>query len=87
VDPYVGPAQVLASDVDVTLCLLSADPAVLRERILARGWDEQDVDEAVAENAALREAGFIDVTLEAADLRGSDGQSASAARPGRRAAH
>lgn len=68
VDPYVGPAQVLASDVDVTLCLLSADPAVLRERILARGWDEQDVDEAVAENAALREASFIDVTLEAADL-------------------
>lgn len=67
-DPEVGPAAVLASEVDLTLCLLSADPATLRERILARGWDEEDVDEAVAVNAALCDASFVDATIETTRL-------------------
>lgn len=63
-DPEVGPAAVLASDVNLTLCLLSADPATLRERLLARGRDEKDVDAAVAENAALRGASFVHAAVE-----------------------
>lgn len=64
VDPEIGPATVLASDVHLILCLLSADPATLRVRILARGWDEKDVDAAVAENGALRGASFVHAAVE-----------------------
>ena len=37
---------VLISDVDLTLCLLTPDPAGLRERILARGCGPDAADEA-----------------------------------------
>lgn len=68
VDPEVGPARLLTAELHTTLGLLSADPAVLRERIRARRWDEQDVGQAVADNAALRGACFVDFTIEAAGL-------------------
>lgn len=67
-DPDVGPAAGLAAGADLRLCLLSADPATLRERIRARGWDEEDADEAVAENDALRGASFLDGAVETAGL-------------------
>lgn len=67
-DPGVAPAAVVASGVDLTLCLLLADPEALRERNLARGRDEEDADEAVAENAVLRDASFVDATIETTRL-------------------
>ncbi len=67
VDPEFGPAA-LALDGDLTLCLLLVDPAVLRERIRARGCDEEEADEAVAENAALRDATFVDAAIDTARL-------------------
>ena len=69
VDKQVGPAAVLAANVDLTLCLLIAEPAVLRERISARsGWGDEAVEEAVAENAALRTAAFVDVAIDTVGL-------------------
>lgn len=67
VDCKVDPAVSL-SDVDLTLCLLSPEPATLRDRIVARGWDEEAADEAVAEDAALRHAAFLDTAIETAGL-------------------
>lgn len=67
VDPEAGPAA-LALDGDLTLCLLLVDPAVLRERIRARGCDEKEADEAVAENAALGDATFVDAAIDTARL-------------------
>jgi len=66
VDVRAGP--LLTSDIDLRVCLLSPDPAVLRERILARGWDEADADEAVAEAALLPKADFVDVTIDTTGL-------------------
>lgn len=68
VEPKFGPAVIMAADVNLALCVLSAHPTALRERILARGWDEAEADEAVAENAALRRAGFIDCAVDTAGL-------------------
>ena len=61
IDPRRGPSPALASGVDLTLCLLSPNPAALRERILARGWAMDVADEAAAEDAVLRQAPFVDV--------------------------
>jgi broad-specificity NMP kinase len=66
VDIHAGPN--LTSQVDLTLCLLSPEPAVLRKRVLARGWDMEDAEEAVAENTVLRNANFVDVMIESAGL-------------------
>jgi len=70
VDVHAGPT--LTSGVDLTLCLLSPDPAALRERILERGWDSADVEEAVAEDKLLRGADFVDVAIETAGLSVGD---------------
>lgn len=67
VEPTGGPGAAL-EDVDLTVCLLTPDPAALRERILARGWSEQVVADAVDENAALRHAVFLDTVVETAGL-------------------
>lgn len=68
VDARVGPAAVLA-DVDLRLCLLRPEPGVLRERISARGgWGNEEVVEALAEDAALRAATFVDVAIDTAGL-------------------
>lgn len=68
IDPHEGPRTHLPPDTDLTLCLLSPDPAVLRSRILARGWGQADADEAVAENALLQAAPFLDIRIETAAL-------------------
>jgi adenylylsulfate kinase-like enzyme len=68
VDPHEGPRKQLPRDTDLTLCLLAPDPAVLRERILARGWSQADADEAAAENDVLRAAPFVDRRIETTEL-------------------
>ncbi len=68
IDPARGPSPALTSDVDLTLCLLTPDPAGLRERILARGCGPDAADVAAAENALLREAPFVDIAIETSDL-------------------
>jgi adenylylsulfate kinase-like enzyme len=68
VDPHEGPRKQLPPDTDLTLCLLSPDPAVLRERILARGWSQADADEAAAESGLLEAAPFVDVHIETTEL-------------------
>jgi broad-specificity NMP kinase len=67
VDPKVGPGPALA-DVDLTMCLLSPDPATLRARILARGWDEEEAIDAVTEAAALSHATFLDTVVQTTGL-------------------
>ncbi len=67
-EPRVGPAAAMASELNLTLSVLLADPAVLRERILARGWDQDEAEQTVAENTALREATFVDDRIETAGL-------------------
>src|SRR5215213_10895377 len=67
-DPHEGPRTHLPPNTELTLCLLSPDPAVLRERIIARGWGQADADEAAAENALLQAAPFVDVQIETAAL-------------------
>lgn len=64
-DPHRAPQLPGA---DLTVCLLAPDPAVLRERILARGWGEAAADEAVAEDALLRAAPYVDVRIDTAAL-------------------
>jgi len=68
IDPARGPSSTLTSDVDLTLCLLTPDPAGLRERILARGCGPDAADKAAAEDALLREALFVDIAIETSDL-------------------
>jgi adenylylsulfate kinase-like enzyme len=68
IDPTRGPWTRPPPNADLTLCLLLPDPAVLRERILARGWSQADADEAVAENAVLQAAPFVGVRIETAAL-------------------
>lgn len=68
IDPNLGPRHSLPPEVDLTLCLLSPNPTVLRERILARGWGEEDAEEAVAEDALLRDSGLADVVIETSGM-------------------
>jgi len=70
VDVRVGPT--LASNVDLTVCLLAPAPAVLRERILARGWRAADAEAAVAESQLLRDAEFAEVTIDSTGLSVAD---------------
>jgi len=57
VDPLApGDAAASYPSVDVTFVRLAVDDRVIRERILARGWSTEEADEAVAENAAFRNA-------------------------------
>jgi broad-specificity NMP kinase len=67
VDPSHGPYAGMA-DVDLTVCLLSPDPGVVRQRILARGWDEATAEDAVAEAGALGHATFVDSVVETSGL-------------------
>ena len=68
VDPRDGPRTHLPPHTSLTLCLLSPDPAVLRRRILERGWSRADADEAAAEDALLRSAPFVDLQIETTAL-------------------
>jgi broad-specificity NMP kinase len=67
VDPKHGPFAGMA-DVNLTLCLLSPDPEVVRQRILDRGWGETTAEDAVAEVGALRHATFVDRVVETTGL-------------------
>ena len=67
------------ADIDLTLCLLSPDPAALRRRILARGWGQGDGDEAAAENAVLQRP-FIDMRIETTTVDSADGCAAAPRR-------
>lgn len=68
IDARTGPRNQLPPNTDLTLCLLSPDPAVLRSRILARGWGEDAADEAAAEHALLNAAPFVDCRIDTAEL-------------------
>lgn len=68
ISPHEGPRTHLPPDTDLTLCLLSPDPTVLRRRILARGWGQADADEAAAENAVLQAAPFVDIRIDTTAL-------------------
>lgn len=68
IDPRVGPRRHLPPNTDLTLCLLSPGPTALRRRILERGWSQADADEAVAEDALLADAQFVDIRIETAAL-------------------
>jgi broad-specificity NMP kinase len=68
VDTVVGPDPAMAAEVDLTLCLLLADPATLRQRILARQWDEGAADAVLADNAVLHHASFVDAVIDTAGL-------------------
>jgi hypothetical protein len=68
INPHEGPRTHLPPNTDLTLCLLSPDPALLRRRILARGWGQADAEEAVAENALLQAAPFVDIRIETTAL-------------------
>lgn len=67
-DPYEGPGTHLPPNTDLTLCLLSPDPDVLRKRVLERGWSQADADEAAAENAVLQAAPFVDGRIDTTAL-------------------
>lgn len=66
VDPQMGP--MLSADVELAVCLISPDPEALLRRLLERGWQQGEVDEAIAEDASLRAAGFVDFTIETSGL-------------------
>jgi broad-specificity NMP kinase len=66
VDVHAAPH--LRSDVELMLCLLSPDPATLRERVLARGEDAADAQAAVFQDRILRGADFVDVAIDSAGL-------------------
>lgn len=64
IDPHEDPRTHLPSNTNLTLCLLSPDPAVLHKRILARGWGQAEADEAASEHAVLQSAPFVDIRIE-----------------------
>ncbi|MDX6302373.1 MAG: hypothetical protein QOF53_3587, partial [Nocardioidaceae bacterium] len=72
VDVHTGARTALPPDVDLTMVLLSPDPTTLRQRILARGPDHHEAEEAVAEDALLRNAAFVDGLITTAGLSLTD---------------
>ena len=65
VDPASPPdVTPLCPGARTTFCLLTVDEATLRQRILDRGWDAEDADEATADARALLEAPFIDAVVD-----------------------
>ena len=96
IDPGAGPSTL--PKLGLRVCLLEAGEEALRARILARGWDEGDVAEAILEEESLKDASFVDTTIETIGLSVSEtvdrlcclvtaGQSRqSASRPDGRAA-
>jgi broad-specificity NMP kinase len=68
VDSGRGPGDALSAVADVTLVALTPDARALRERILARGWDPEDAEEAVDEGRGLRTSAFVDMVIDTARL-------------------
>ena len=66
VDEIQGP--VLSAHVDLTVCLLLAEPDALRQRITERGWEPEDAEEAVSSQERLAAAKFADATVDTTGL-------------------
>ena len=52
---------------DLTICMLRAEPGVIKERFLQRGWSPHLVDEAIREVAELERAKFADLRVDTSD--------------------
>lgn len=52
---------------DLTICMLRAEPGVIKERFLRRGWSPRLADEAVREVAELDRAKFADLRVDTGD--------------------
>src|SRR5215467_15883179 len=48
----------------LSLCMLRADPEVIKERFLQRKWNPQRVEEAIREVAGLEHATFADLRVD-----------------------
>ena len=72
VDARTGPRTALGPGVDLSLFLLSPDPTVLYDRILARGWGAENADDAIAEDELLSAATFVDARIATAGLSVAD---------------
>jgi hypothetical protein len=55
------------SGASLSLCMLNADPSVIRSRFLQRGWNPSLVDEAIREAAQLKHAKFADLRVDTDD--------------------
>jgi len=51
----------------LSFCMLHADPSLIKERFLQRGWNPHRVDEAVREVAELEHANFADLRVDTDD--------------------
>jgi adenylylsulfate kinase-like enzyme len=51
----------------LTICMLCADPTVIKERFLQRGWNPHMADEAVSEVTELEHAKFPDLRVDTDD--------------------
>lgn len=51
----------------LSLCMLRADPSVIKERFLQRGWNPHRVDEAIHEVAELEHTKFADLRVDTDD--------------------
>jgi hypothetical protein len=49
---------------DLTLCMLRADPNIIQERFLLRGWQPHRVDEAMNQVAELDNTDFADLCVD-----------------------
>jgi broad-specificity NMP kinase len=48
----------------LSLCMLRADPGMIKERFLQRGWNPHRVDEALREAAELEHTKFADLRVD-----------------------
>lgn len=55
------------SGASLSLCMLSANPSVIRSRFLQRGWNPRLVGEAVREANQLKRARFADLRVDTDD--------------------
>jgi hypothetical protein len=53
--------------VDLAICMLRAEPDVIKERFLQRGWSPHRVGEAIREIAGLERAEFADLRVDTTD--------------------
>lgn len=51
----------------LTICMLRADPNMIKERFLQRGWKPHLVDDAIHEVAELEQAKFADIRVDTVD--------------------
>jgi hypothetical protein len=51
----------------LSICMLRADPRVIRERFLRRGWNPHQVDEAIREVTKLERSEFADLRVDTDD--------------------